>query len=220
MSGSRPPHKTAATNVVWHPTIIRRAERERLLGQHGRLIWFTGLSGSGKSTIANAVDALLNERGRHTYMLDGDNLRHGLCRDLGFAPDDRTENIRRIAEVGRLFVDAGLIALAAFISPLRTDREFVRSRVDAGDFIEVFVDTPLDVCEQRDPKGLYQRARRGEIADFTGISAPYEPPEHPEVHLRPNDMASVRDAAERVVDALLRFEEDDRRTLLGHRRPE
>lgn len=203
-----------ATNIVWHPTVVRRAEREARLGQHGRLIWFTGLSGSGKSTIANATEHRLHTMGRATYLLDGDNLRHGLCRDLGFDQASRQENIRRIAEVGRLFVDAGLIVLAAFISPLREDREFVRSRVDAGDFLEVFVDVPLDVCEARDPKGLYRRARRGEIASFTGISAPYEAPESPEVHLQPHG-APVDEAVDRVVAVLAQFEQDDTRTLLG-----
>lgn len=198
-----------ATNIVWQPTEVDRFARERLLGQRGRLIWFTGLSGSGKSTIASAVDSRLHAMGRKTYLLDGDNIRHGLCRDLGFSEDDRRENIRRIAEVARLLVDAGLLVLAAAISPYRQDREFIRSRIPAGEFIEVFVDTPVDVCAERDPKGLYRRALAGEIPNFTGVSAPYEAPESPEVHL-PTTTLSIPECVETVVAALLLAESDDR----------
>ena len=170
-------------NIVWHDHTVDRRARELVLGQQGRLVWFTGLSGSGKSTLASLLDETLTGAGRACYLLDGDNVRHGLCRDLGFAADDRRENIRRVGEVGRLFVDSGLITIAAFISPYRSDRQMIRDLLPEGDFVEVFVDTPLEVCEQRDPKGLYERARTGEIRNFTGISAPYEAPEHPEVRV-------------------------------------
>ena len=170
-------------NIVWHDHSIDRRARERVLGQQGRLVWFTGLSGSGKSTLASLLDETLTGAGRGCYLLDGDNVRHGLCRDLGFSADDRRENIRRVGEAGRLFVDSGLITIAAFISPYRSDRQMIRDLLPEGDFVEVFVDTPLEVCEQRDPKGLYERARTGEIRNFTGISAPYEAPENPEVRV-------------------------------------
>ncbi|HEX6097565.1 MAG TPA: adenylyl-sulfate kinase [Thermoanaerobaculia bacterium] len=176
-----------STNVVFHPGTIGREQREELLGQRGMLIWLTGLSASGKSTIARGLEARLCSGGWLAYVLDGDNLRHGLNADLGFSDHDREENIRRVGEVGALFVDAGLIAIAAFISPFRRDRERVRSIVGAERFIEVFLDVPLAVCESRDPKHLYEKARRGEIADFTGISSPYEPPESPDVVLRTNE---------------------------------
>jgi adenylylsulfate kinase len=186
--------------VVWHQQSVDRASRQRLLGQRGCVVWFTGLSGSGKSTVANAVDVLLQQRGAATYLLDGDNIRHGLCAGpnllsqrhdpafaerfgLGFGPLDREENIRRIGAVAQLFVAAGLITLTAFVSPYRRDRARVRQWIEehgeSGDFIEVFVDAPLEVCESRDPKGLYQLARQGKIANFTGISDPYEAPEAP-----------------------------------------
>jgi adenylylsulfate kinase len=176
-----------STNVVFHPGTIRREQREELLGQRGMLVWLTGLSASGKSTIARALEARLGSERWLTYVLDGDNLRHGLNSDLGFSENDREENIRRVGEVGALFVDAGLIAIAAFISPFRRDRERVRTIVGAERFIEVFLDVPLAVCESRDPKHLYEKARRGEIAEFTGISSPYEPPESPDVVLRTNE---------------------------------
>ena len=166
------------------------------------VLWFTGLSGAGKSTIANLVEAGLHARGVHTLMLDGDNVRHGLNKDLGFTEADRVENIRRVAEVAKLMVDAGLIVLVSFISPYRSERQFARERFAPGEFLEVFVDTPLAVCESRDVKGLYRRARAGEIPNFTGISAPYEAPLAPELHLHGGEEAAER-AAERVVRRLL-----------------
>lgn len=168
-------------NIVWHRTSVTREMRELQNGHQSCALWFTGLSGAGKSTVAHRVEELLFERGCKTYVLDGDNVRHGLCSDLGFSAEDRSENIRRIAELCRLYIDAGTIVLTAFISPFRRDRAFARSRVDEGDFVEVFCNTPLHVCETRDVKGLYQRARAGEILEFTGISSPYEPPEDPEI---------------------------------------
>jgi len=170
-------------NIVWHHHHVSKNVRAKQKDQRPCILWFTGLSGSGKSTIANALEAKLYEIGKHTYLLDGDNVRHGLNYDLGFSDKDRIENIRRIGEVGKLFVDAGLIVISAFISPFCSDREIVRELVEDGEFIEVFIDTPLEVCEQRDPKGLYQKARNGEISSFTGISSPYELPHNPEVHL-------------------------------------
>lgn len=187
-------------HIVWHYVSVTRAERSNAKGHCPALLWYTGLSGSGKSTIANVVDRKLFEMGCHTYLLDGDNVRHGLNKDLGFGDDDRVENIRRITEVANLFVDAGLIVGTAFISPFKADR--AQARELAGErFVEVFVDTPLDVCEQRDPKGLYKKARAGDIPHFTGISSPYEAPESPEVHLRTADM-SVEQAAEQVIEHL------------------
>lgn len=170
-------------NIVWHDHKVSRAERAANKNQKPCLLWFTGLSGSGKSTIANALDVALHQRGYHTFLLDGDNVRHGLCRDLGFSDDDREENIRRVGEVCKLFADAGLIVMSAFISPFTSDRRLVRGLFPAGEFIEVFMDTPLDTCESRDPKGLYQKARAGEIKHFTGIDSPYEVPSHPEIRL-------------------------------------
>ncbi|MFQ5493915.1 MAG: adenylyl-sulfate kinase [Phycisphaerae bacterium] len=169
-----------ATNITWHEGHVSREQREKLLKQKGALIWFTGLSGSGKSTIAYTLEHALVRRGHLSYVLDGDNIRHGLNKNLGFSAEDRTENIRRIGEVGKLFVDAGIITLTAFISPYRADRAIARETVGAGSFFEVFCDTPLDVCEERDPKGLYKKARAGEIKGFTGIDDPYEAPEAPE----------------------------------------
>jgi len=173
-----------ATNIVWHAGTVTREERERLNGHRGCIVWLTGLSGSGKSTIAVALEKALWERGVRGYILDGDNVRHGLNKNLGFSPADRTENIRRIGEVAKLFTDAGLVAVTAFISPYRADRDQVRALMKPGEFIEVLVDCPLDVCEQRDVKGLYQKARAGQIPEFTGISAPYEAPLSPELTLR------------------------------------
>ena len=161
-----------ADNIVWHSQTLSKKERGALKKQRPCILWFTGLSGAGKSTVANALEQALYGRGYHTYLLDGDNVRHGLNQNLGFSPKDREENIRRIGEVAKLFVDGGTIVLTAFISPYRRDRELVRQLVDEGEFIEVFVDTPLDVCEDRDPKGLYKKARAGEIKGFTGIDDP------------------------------------------------
>ncbi|WP_339801831.1 adenylyl-sulfate kinase [uncultured Marinobacter sp.] len=172
-----------SSNIVWHNHKVSRSDRAHNKNQRPCLLWFTGLSGSGKSTIANALDVALHQRGYHTFLLDGDNVRHGLNRDLGFSDDDRVQNIRRIGEVSKLFTDAGLIVLSAFISPFSSDRRLVRNLFPAGEFIEVFMDTPLETCEQRDPKGLYQKARAGEIKDFTGIDSPYETPARPELRL-------------------------------------
>ncbi|GCE64950.1 adenylyl-sulfate kinase [cyanobiont of Ornithocercus magnificus] len=179
------PKETAPRNpdIFWHETLVNRAMREDRYGHHSTIVWFTGLSGSGKSTIANMVGAALHTEGLATYILDGDNIRHGLCRDLGFSDSDREENIRRIGEVAKLFVDAGVIVLTAFVSPFRSDRERVRMLVDDGDFLEVHCAADLNICEQRDPKGLYAKARAGLIEDFTGISSPYEIPEAPELSL-------------------------------------
>jgi len=173
--------KIKATNITWHEGHVSRPEREKLLKQKGALIWMTGLSGSGKSTIAYTLEHALVQRGHLSYVLDGDNIRHGLNKNLGFSAEDRTENIRRIGEVGKLFVDAGVITITAFISPYRADRAIARDTVGAGSFFEVFCDTPLAVCEQRDPKGLYKKARAGEIKGFTGIDDPYEAPQKPEL---------------------------------------
>ncbi|MGN8200550.1 adenylyl-sulfate kinase [Salinisphaera sp. RV14] len=170
-------------NIVWHEGSVNRQRREAINRHRGLTIWFTGLSGSGKSTISVALEERLTNMGCRTYRLDGDNVRTGLNRDLSFTPEDRIENIRRIGEVAKLFRDAGIINLTAFISPYRRDREMARALSSEEDFVEVFVDAPLEICEQRDPKGLYKKARAGSIPNFTGISAPYEPPEQAEVHL-------------------------------------
>jgi adenylylsulfate kinase len=173
-----------SSNIVWHSHPVDQASRADQKSQRPLVIWFTGLSASGKSTIAGALEQILTGQGYHTYLLDGDNVRHGLCRDLGFGDDDRQENIRRVGEVAKLMADAGLITLAAFISPFRADRRIVRDILPEGQFVEVFVDAPLDTCRARDPKGLYAKAERGEIPQFTGIDSPYEEPERPEVHIR------------------------------------
>jgi adenylyl-sulfate kinase len=193
--------ETKSTNVTWHQHRVNKQERARRKGQKPCILWFTGFSGSGKSTIADALETRLAEMGYHTYLLDGDNIRHGLNKDLGFSAEDRKENIRRIGEAAKLFVDAGIIVLTAFISPFRSDRAMVREIVEENEFIEIFVDTPLEVCEERDPKGLYAKARRGEIRDFTGIDSPYEPPERPEVHLYPAS-ESVEQSVDRIVRGL------------------
>jgi adenylylsulfate kinase len=172
-----------ATNIVWHEASVDRAGRADKRGHRSAILWFTGLSGSGKSTLANAVNAALFERGLSTYVLDGDNVRHGLCKDLGFSDADREENIRRIGEVAKLFLDAGVIVLTAFVSPFRADRDKARDLVEAGDFFEIFCAADLDVCESRDPKGLYAKARSGAIKEFTGISSPYEAPDTPELKI-------------------------------------
>ena len=180
-----------STNITWHQSEIDQAAREELLQQKGCVIWFTGLSGSGKSTVANQVAAHLHQSGRITYVLDGDNIRHGLNKNLGFSPEDRQENIRRIGEVAKLFADAGLITTTAFISPYRQDRDAVRDIMSPDRFIEVFVDCPLEVCESRDPKGLYKKARAGELKGFTGIDAPYEAPQSPELVVNTNELDLV-----------------------------
>ncbi len=190
-------------DVVWHPGAVARERRWAVVGGAGATVWFTGLSGSGKSTVAVATEELLVARGRPAYLLDGDNLRHGLNGDLGFGAADRDENVRRVAEVARLFADAGFVALVPLVSPYRAARERARAVHTAAGlrFVEVFVDTPLDECERRDPKGLYARARSGEIAGFTGIDDPYEPPRSPELVLRPGD-GSPAEMARRVLALL------------------
>ncbi|MDR7119305.1 adenylyl-sulfate kinase [Rheinheimera soli] len=187
-------------NIVWHKEAVNIAERRAQHGHHPCVLWYTGLSGSGKSTIANAVDRLLFERGCHTFVLDGDNVRHGLNQDLGFDDVSRVENIRRISEVSKLMMKAGLIVGTAFISPFISDRVQARKLIGNG-FIEVFVDTPLSECEKRDPKGLYKKARAGDIPHFTGISSPYEAPMMPEIHIK-TALLSISSAAQQVVNYL------------------
>jgi adenylylsulfate kinase len=187
-----------ATNVTWHAHAVTRENRQKLNGHRGAVLWFTGLSGCGKSTIANAVDQLLHEQGIHTFVLDGDNIRMGLNKNLKFSPEDRTENIRRIGEVAKLFADAATIVSTAFISPYKADRDMVRALLPAGEFIEIHVKASLETCESRDPKGLYKKARAGEIKDFTGISAPYEAPEQPELVLD-SDTKGVEQLAREVI---------------------
>lgn len=194
-----------ATNITWHEANVVQADRETLLNQKGCVIWFTGLSGSGKSTLALEVESRLHQRGHLTYVLDGDNIRHGLNKNLGFSPEDREENIRRIGEVAKLFADAGVIGLTAFISPYRADRDNARDLLDEGRFVEIFVDCPLEVCEARDTKGLYEKARAGEIKEFTGISAPYEVPPHPELTVN-TSAQNLEECAEGVI-ALLESKE-------------
>jgi len=186
--------KIKATNITWHEGHVSRDQRHTMLKQKGALIWMTGLSGSGKSTIAYTLEHTLIQRGHLAYVLDGDNVRHGLNKNLGFSAEDRTENIRRIGEVGKLFVDVGIITITAFISPYRADRDAARQTIGKGDFFEVFCDTPLDVCEQRDPKGLYKKARAGEIKGFTGIDDPYEAPEKPELVIDTSKMSPQESA--------------------------
>lgn len=173
--------KMTDKNTIWHHATIQRGHRERLNGHRSVVLWFTGLSGAGKSTLAHAVEERLYAMGCRTYVFDGDNVRHGLCADLGFSKEDRTENIRRIGEMVKLFVDAGIIAMTAFISPFRADREWVRNLIGKDDYIEIYCKCSLEICEQRDVKGLYQKARAGNIKEFTGISSPYEEPEHPDI---------------------------------------
>ena len=187
-----------ASNIHWEAMDIDKAARAELKGQRPVILWFTGLSGAGKSTVANLVESQLHARGHHTIILDGDNVRHGLNRDLGFTEVDRVENVRRVAEVSKLMVDAGLITLSSFISPFKSERKMARDRVEAGEFCEIFVDTPLEVAESRDAKGLYKKARAGEIKNFTGIDSPYEAPEKPEIHLHMEDM-SAEEAAAQVI---------------------
>ena len=191
-----------AANIHWQNLDINKAANAEQKGQNPAVLWFTGLSGSGKSTIANEVQRRLYATGRHSFILDGDNVRHGLNRDLGFTDADRVENIRRVAEVSKLMVEAGLITLVSFISPFRAERELARNLMEEGEFIEIFVNTPLSVAETRDPKGLYKKARAGNLKNFTGIDSPYEAPENPEIEINTAEM-SVEDAAERVINGLI-----------------
>ena len=190
-----------ATNIVWHQHDVDKARRAQAKKQKPCVLWLTGLSGSGKSTIANLLEKKLAEHGKHTYLLDGDNVRHGLCGDLTFSDRDRVENIRRIGEVSKLFVDAGTIVLTAFISPFKTERDFCRNLLGDGEFFEIFVDTPIEECEKRDPKGLYQKARQGDIKDFTGIDSPYEAPEKAEITLTFSGQTAEQ-SAEQLFDLL------------------
>lgn len=192
-----------STNLTWHESVVSKAERAERKQQKPCVIWFTGLSGSGKSTLANALERALFERGHHCYLLDGDNVRQGLNSDLGFSDEARVENIRRIGETAKLFVDAGLIVMTAFISPFRTERELARNLVEDDEFIEVHVSASLDVCEERDPKGLYKKARAGEIPNFTGIGSAYEAPENPDMLIDTgcNDVATC---AEQLIDYLVK----------------
>jgi adenylylsulfate kinase len=190
-----------ANNIVWHQHDVDKARRAEAKKQKPCVLWLTGLSGSGKSTIANLLEKKLAEHGKHTYLLDGDNVRHGLCGDLTFSDKDRVENIRRIGEVSKLFVDAGTIVLTAFISPFKSERDFCRHLLADGEFVEIFVDTPIEECEKRDPKGLYQKARQGDIKDFTGIDSPYEAPENAEITLAFTGQ-SAEQSAEQLFDLL------------------
>jgi adenylylsulfate kinase len=190
-----------ATNVTWHDHRVSSEDRKKLKGHRGAILWFTGLSACGKSTIANTVDHMLHERGKHTYLLDGDNIRMGLNKNLGFSAEDRAENIRRIGEVAKLFADAGMITLTAFISPYKVDRDAVRTLMKDGEFVEVYVNASLETCEARDPKGLYKKARAGEIKGFTGIDDPYEAPENAELVLD-SDSKGIDELAAEVVDYL------------------
>jgi len=191
-----------ATNITWHASEIGKDQREKFLGQKGVVIWFTGLSGSGKSTLAHAVEKRLFENGNLCYVLDGDNIRHGLNKNLGFSPQDREENIRRIGEVAKLFADAGVITMTAFISPYRADRQKARELAKADEFIEVYAKVPIEVAEERDPKGLYKKARAGEIKEFTGISAPYEEPENPEIVVD-TSVLSLEESADKIITFLV-----------------
>jgi len=189
-------------NIVWHDHKITKADRNKLNKNRPCILWFTGLSGSGKSTVANATEELLYQLGAKTYLLDGDNVRHGLNKDLGFSDTDRIENIRRIGEVAKLFVDSGTLVLTAFISPFRAERDMVREFVEADEFVEIFIDTPLEVCESRDPKGLYKKARNGEIKNFTGIDSDYEAPANPEITVKTAEK-SVEACAKEIIDHLI-----------------
>lgn len=189
-------------NIVWHASEITKNKRQEMKGHKSAVLWFTGLSGSGKSTVSVALEATLHERGIHTYRLDGDNVRHGLNKNLGFSPGDRMENIRRIGEVSKLMVDAGLFTLTAFISPYQVDRDQVRALVEADEFIEVYMKASLETCEKRDPKGLYKKARLGEIKDFTGIDAPYEEPISPEITIDTNKV-SIEESVNTIISHLI-----------------
>lgn len=199
---------TETNNITWQNSIVTRAQREELNGHSGCTVWLTGLSGAGKSTLAHRVEERLVAEGCRTYVLDGDNVRHGLCRDLGFSAEDRCENIRRIGEVGKLMTDAGLIVISAFISPFRSDRDSVRKMFEDGDFVEVYCDAPLHVCEERDVKGLYQKARAGQLSEFTGISSPYEAPLSPEIVVH-----TGKDGLEICVDSIINYLRDNKKLL-------
>ncbi|GAF66314.1 adenylylsulfate kinase [Bacillus sp. TS-2] len=188
-------------NIVWHETTIKKEERNKQKGHKSTILWFTGLSGAGKSTLANALEHHLFQKGLSSYVLDGDNIRHGLNKGLGFSDEDRKENIRRIGEVAKLFVDSGTIVCTAFISPFKEDRQLVRKLVDEEEFIEVYVRCSLSECESRDPKGLYKKARSGEIKDFTGISSPYEEPEFPEITID-SDLLSIEESVAQIIQYL------------------
>jgi len=191
-----------SSNLIWHHATVTRARRELQNGHRGAVLWFTGLSGSGKSTLAHAVEEVLHQSSCRTFVMDGDNIRHGLCGDLGFSTKDRQENIRRIGEVAKLFMEAGVIVLTAFISPYRADRERVRGMVEHGDFIEIFCNSPLEVCEFRDIKGLYKKARAGQIPEFTGISSPYEVPEDPELTVNTGTI-DLDTCVQQVIDEIM-----------------
>lgn len=189
--------------VVWHKSTINQKNRNKLLNQKPFVLWFTGLSASGKSTLSNIVEQKMHNMNYKTYLLDGDNVRHGLNNDLGFDEASRVENIRRIGEVSKLFLDAGIITVTAFISPFKSDRQLVRSLFNEGEFLEVFIDSSLETCEGRDPKGMYKKARNGEIKNFTGIGSPYEIPENPEIHII-NNSISVNEASEQIITYLIK----------------
>ena len=203
MSCDRPPQRPASSDVVWHHATVTRARREAQNGHRGAIIWFTGLSGSGKSTLAHAVEEALHQQGCRTFVLDGDNVRHGLCGELGFSTEDRQENIRRIGEVAKLFMEAGVIVLTAFISPYRADRERVRGMVERGAFIEIYCDAPIEICEIRDVKGLYKKARAGEVSEFTGITSPYQVPENHELTVNTGTV-SLDACVQQVIGEIIR----------------
>ena len=189
-------------NIVWHKTTIKNRDRNQLLNQKPFVLWFTGLSASGKSTLANIVEQKMYKIDYKTYLLDGDNVRHGLNKDLGFDENSRVENIRRIGEVSKLFLDSGIIVLTAFISPFKSDRQLVRELFENNQFLEVFIDSSLETCENRDPKGMYKKARNGEIKNFTGIDSPYEPPENPEIHVV-NNSITLHEASDQIINYLI-----------------
>ena len=195
--------KNEALDIVWHTHVINKEHRRKLNLHKSCIIWITGFSGSGKSTIANALECRIHELGIHTYLLDGDNIRHGLNKDLGFDPEGRRENIRRIGEVSKLFVDAGIVVITAFISPYCEDRQLARHLVERGEFVEIYAKCPLDICEKRDPKGLYKKARAGKINEFTGITAPYEEPENPEIIIETNKN-TIEESVNKIIIYLLK----------------
>ncbi len=191
----------SSPRIVWHEHKIKRSDREKLKNQKGCVLWLTGLSGCGKSTIANLLEERLNEKGRHTYLLDGDNIRHGLSRGLGFSEEDRLENIQRVAEAAKLFVDAGIIVIASFISPLKKHRQSAKEIIGSGDFVEIFIDTPFHECVKRDAKGWYKRALNGEIESYTGVDSPYEKPEKPDVHIKAGSI-NAEEGVNRIIEIL------------------